>query len=174
MGALASDDGSYDDDYSSSSGSSSYDSGSSSYDSGSSSYNSGSSSSSSSSSCYYYSDYAGRCLTESEYNCYFVTGGCSLYDDFGPSTGYSGDTNSGGSNSCVWAYDGVCDEGSYCSSGTDSYDCDSSSSYSSGSGSYNSGSSSSSGCTEDAYMYYDEYSDILYLYDPCTGSMYAY
>lgn len=184
IGVIFSEDSSYDDDtyYSSSSNSGSlefsdtrnygddYSSGSSS-----SSYNSGSSSSSSSSGCYYYSDYAGRCLTESEYNCYFVTGGCSLYDDFGPSTGYSGDTSSGGSNSCVWAYDGVCDEGSYCSYGTDSYDCDSSSSsYNSGSSSsYNSGtSSSSSNC--DAEIYYDEVYDIFYIYDPCTGSMYAY
>lgn len=26
-------------------------------------------------------------------------------------------------NSCEWAYDGVCDEGSYCDYGTDTYDC---------------------------------------------------
>jgi len=137
MGALASDDGSYDDDYSSSSGSSSYDSGSSSYDSGSSSsgsssydsgsssYNSGSSSSSSSSSCYYYSNYAGRCLTESEYNCYFVTGGCSLVDDFGTgTTGSSSGGSSSGSNSCQYAYDGICDEwAGFCPAGTDTYDC---------------------------------------------------
>ena len=50
----------------------------------------------------------------------------------------------------------------------------SSSSYNSGSSSsYNSGtSSSSSNC--DAEIYYDEVYDIFYIYDPCTGSMYAY
>jgi hypothetical protein len=117
--AMSGDSSSYDDDdyYSSSSGSGS------SFSSGSSGSSSGSSGSSSSGDCYYYSSYAGRCLTESEFNCYFVTGGCSLAADFGPNTGYSGDTTSSGSNSCVWAYDGVCDEGLYCSYGTDTFDC---------------------------------------------------
>jgi hypothetical protein len=119
VAAMSEDSGGYDDDYSSSSSGSSG----SSFSSGSSGSSSGSSGSSSSGDCYYYSSYAGRCLTESEFNCYFVTGGCSLAADFGPNTGYSGDTTSSGSNSCVWAYDGVCDEGLYCSYGTDTFDC---------------------------------------------------
>ena len=82
--------------------------------------------------------------------------------------------NDCGDNSDEYSYSSSYSSGS---SGDTWYDEDAANSYygtgSSNSGSSNSG-SSSSGCTEDAYMYYDESSDILYLYDPCTGSMYAY
>ena len=121
VAAMSEDSGGYDDDYySSSSGSSGSSSGSSGSSSGSSGSSSGSSGGSSSGGCYYYSSYAGRCLTESEYNCYFVTGGCSLTADFGTGTTGSGS----GPNSCQYAYDGICDEwAGFCPAGTDTYDC---------------------------------------------------
>ena len=139
--ALISDDSSYDDDYYASnydgSGSSSsltfndernygdgYSSGSSS-----SSYNSGSSSSG---------------MSQEEYDCYFVTGGCSLYDDYMTGSNYY-DTGSAGAG---YSYDGSTASGG--SSGSygewDTYSSDGYTSYS----------------YEDAYVICDDYGNCYY------------
>jgi hypothetical protein len=78
--------------------------------------------------------------------------------------------------------EGVNDGWDDCGDNSDEYSS-SSSSYSSGSSgsswydeeaadSYYGTGSSSSGCTADAYMYYDEVYDVFYIYDPCTGTTY--
>jgi hypothetical protein len=73
-------------------------------------------------------------MTQGESNSYFGTGengevrslyddymtGSGMYDSGGSAEGYS---DTGGTNSCIWAYDGVCDETRYCAAGTDTYDC---------------------------------------------------
>ena len=53
------------------------------------------------------------------------TGG-STTGGTGGSTGGSSSSSSGGSNSCQYANDGVCDEPSYCETGTDTSDCEAS------------------------------------------------
>ena len=77
---------------------------------------------------------SGSGMTQEESNSYFGTGengevrslyddymtGSGMYDEGGSSAGYS---YTGGTNSCVWAYDGVCDETRFCAAGTDTADC---------------------------------------------------
>ena len=73
-----------------------------------------------------YCDEGGACANGSDtYDCSTGgTGGTS----FGSTGGTGGTGGTGvqdaGVDSCIFAFDGLCDEGGYCEFGTDSFDCD--------------------------------------------------
>jgi hypothetical protein len=72
--------------------------------------------------------YAGGCDGDWVYWC--EANSVRWLDCFPDTCGWTGNvygcvaySGGGGSNSCAYAYDGVCDEPTYCTFGTDSYDC---------------------------------------------------